>query len=128
MRDEWKERERQKALAAKELALKNSRLFWAEENLLGCQRGCWERGLIATGDEAMMRARIMQFEEGDESSHLMDEAEKIELRSRIKNLWAKAGLNNALKACKDRRIWPGGHLPEMRDRLFRYDTGEQLSV
>lgn len=128
IRNEWQERERVRQEKWKELSLKKIRVFFDTQNAFGCRRGCWERRLIDSGDEASMRERIINYEAGNTETNLMDDSERQAKFKKIKQDWAKVGLNVALKACRDRRIWPGGHLPELRSRLTRFDTGEPLGA
>jgi hypothetical protein len=145
-----KENERKKIEAKVRAAERQAREFWAEQNILGLRRGCWERGLPPHGeDEEELLGRVLAFdypaaaaEPGSKASaaagaavgeagplrpELWDESERDKAAAAIKKHWAKAGLNPAIKGCRERRIWPGGHLPQLRDRLIRFDTGQPMS-
>lgn len=134
-REEWKELERRKSAARLERLDRQSRDFWSAQNILACRRGCWERGLLVGGGLDTLQARIVNFDsatnKGEDTAAWAErwaEPERSAAKAKIRKAWSKSGLNVALKACHERHIWPGGHLPELRDRLFRYDTGEALSI
>ena len=137
-----RENERKRLEAKLRVAERKAREFWAAQNVFGLRRGCWERRLAPHGDSEQLRARILAFEfpatletaEGNgtvaacaASPSLWDERERAKSAAAIKKDWSKVGLNPAIKGCRERRIWPGGHLPELRDRLIRFDTGQPMS-
>lgn len=138
-----KENERKKEEAKQRAAERKAREFWDAQTVFGLRRGCWERGLVPHGEPEKLLARILAFDypamvetTGDDNGSigssaatpsLWDESERAKAAAAIKKQWSKVGLNPAIKGCRERRIWPGGHLPELRDRLLRFDTGQSMS-
>ena len=121
----------QKREDAKVRALeRQARAYWDQQSVFGLRRGCWERGLPPSGNDEELLSRILAFDypgsDGVKPT-LWDEVVRNKETAKIKKQWLKAGLNVAIKGLRERKVWPGGHLPQLRDRLVRYDTGGALT-
>ena len=129
-REEYRENERKREEAKNRAIERKVRAHWDAQHIFACRRGCWERGLDPRGELEALRARVIAFDTpGDDANKpvLLDEKERNKMAARIKKQWSSAGLNPTIKACKERKIWPGGHVPQLRIRLTRYDTGQTLT-
>ena len=106
---------------------------WAEQPLLACVRECHVHRFSAAGTVEELRDRIARHvvdgPEGlaeEERAGLDDEVIAV-MTATLKKELQKLNMKMVQAACRERFIWPGGHMPQLRDRLVRFDTGLPLS-
>eukprot|EP01050_Picozoa_sp_SAG11_P028406 SAG11_NODE_7577_length_1126_cov_1.454722_3_plen_103_part_01 len=88
-------------------------------------------GVSAEGGTAELCERVARCEvEGVESlgESRLDEGAMAIYVAALQKQFKVFSLKAAIAACRERGIWPGGHAPELRDRLVRYDSGAALSA